>query len=277
MVVTRFKWGRGRKVALKVALSAAAAVGVMVGSALPASADTVVGAPFTWSGKTWCPTFRAGNGCDNVQQSGSQSDVPFYPSQVSESDDQSTISLNMNSDATESGAFNTQTYETFSAPATISEQLTLPCDANGNIENWPAFWLVTTGTWPQGGEIDIAEGLHGQVAWHYHYLNAAGVNSQWGAYPTGFSGCGTHTYEVIWNSSALTFIYDGVQVGQVTSAQIGVPIATGPMYLINDYAASSLYGGPTTGGVSMQVSNLNSYVLSNPPPTWWGGNGPRKH
>ena len=62
----------------------------------------------------------------------------------------------------------------------------------------------------------------------------------------------------------------------MTSAQIGVPIATGPMYLINDYAASSLYGGPTTGGTSMQVANLNSYVLSNPPPTWWGGNGPRK-
>ena len=57
----------------------------------------------------------------------------------------------------------------------------------------------------------------------------------------------------------------------MTSAQIGVPIATGPMYLINDYAASPTYGGPTTGGVSMQVSNLNSLTRNNPPPIWLSG------
>jgi hypothetical protein len=274
MAVTRLRWGTS----LKVAVSTAAAAVAVIAAAVPANADSVVGTPFTWSGKTWCPTYRAGNGCSNVQQSGSNSSVPFYPSQVSESDDQSTISLNMSADTTETGAFNTQTYETWSAPATISEQITLPCDDSGNIENWPAFWLVTTGSWPAGGEIDVMEGLHGLPSWHYHYLNAAGVSSQAGAYPSGFNACGTHTYEVIWNSSAMTFLWDGTQVGQVTSAQLGVPIATGPMYLINDYAASPTYGGPTTGGVSMEVSNLNSLVLSNPPPTWWGGsNGPRKH
>jgi hypothetical protein len=40
---------------------------------------------------------------------------------------------------------------------------------------------------------------------------------------------------------------------QVTSAEIGVPLASGPMYVINDYAASPTYGGPTTGNVNMQV------------------------
>ena len=267
MVVTRLGWGTG----LKVALSSAAAAVAVLAATVPASADSVVGTPFTWQGNTWCPTYRAGNGCSSIQQSGSNSSVPFYPSQVTESDDQSIISLNMSADTTETGAFNTQTFATWSAPAIISEQITLPCDATGNIENWPAFWLVTTGKWPAGGEIDVMEGLHGKAAWHYHYLNAAGVNSQVGAYPAGFSGCGTHTYQVIWNTWALTFIWDGIQVGQVTSAQIGVPIATGPMYLINDYAASPTYGGPTTGGVSMQVSNLNSLVRNNPPPIWRSG------
>ena len=144
--------------------------------------------------------------------------------------------------------------ECASAPAIVSEQITLPCDGSGNIDNWPAFWLDTTGTWPAGGEIDVVEGLHGKAAWHYHYLSAAGVSSQIGGAVTGFSGCGTHTYEAVWTSSAITFVYDGVQVGQVTSAKIGVPIATGPMYMVNDYAASPTEGGPTAGGVSMKVS-----------------------
>src|SRR5450755_2019099 len=166
------------------------------------------------------------------------------------------ILLKMNAGATETGAFNTQTYETFSAPATISEQIDLPCNIGGQIENWPAFWLVTTGSWPAGGEIDVMEGLHGYAAWHYHYLSSSGVSSQVGGAVSGFSGCGTHTYQVNWTTSAITFYYDGTQVGQVTSAEIGVPLASGPMYVINDYAASPTYGGPTTGNVNVQVLNF---------------------
>jgi hypothetical protein len=250
--------GRRRGTGLKVAVSAAAAAIGMAAAAGPASADSVVSAPFTWSGKTWCPTFRGANGCDSVQQSGTGSSVGFYPSQVTESSDHRTITLSTNAAATETGAFDTQTYETWSAPAVVSEKITLPCDASGNIDNWPAFWLDTTGTWPAGGEIDVVEGLHGKAAWHYHYLSAAGVSSQVGGAVSGFSGCGTHTYEAIWTSAAITFIYDGAQVGQVTSAEIGVPIATGPMYMVNDYAASPTEGGPTVGGVSMKVASLSS-------------------
>jgi hypothetical protein len=58
--------------------------------------------------------------------------------------------------------------------------------------------------------------------------------------------------------SALTFYYDGVQVGQVTPTQIGVPIATGPMYVINDYMASATEGGPTTGSTTMQVGSFSA-------------------
>ena len=97
------------------------------------------------------------------------------------------------------------------------------------------------------------EGLHGYAAWHYHYLNSSGVSSQVGGAVSGFSGCGTHTYQVNWTTSEIIFYYDGTQVGQVTSAEIGVPLASGPMYVINDYAASPTYGGPTTGNVNMQV------------------------
>ena len=234
---------------------AAAVAAVLAASMLaaPALADTAVSAPFTWQGLTWCPTYRGGNGCDNVQ-SDRNSSSEFSPSQVTTSSGQ--IWLTMNASATQTGAFNTQTYEAWSAPAVLSESITLPCDSAGQIENWPAFWLVTSGAWPAGGEIDVVEGLHGAAAWHYHYLNASGQSSAAGGAVSGFSGCGTHTYSVSWMSSALTFYYDGVQVGQVTPAQIGVPIATGPMYVINDYMSSSTEGGPTTGDATMQVGSF---------------------
>ena len=218
--------------------------------------DTAVSAPFAWQGDTWCPTYRGGNGCDNVQQSGTNSSVPFYPSQVTNTGRSNQILLKMNSAATETGAFDTQTYETWSAPAMLSEQINLPCNSAGQIDNWPAFWLVTTGSWPAGGEIDVMEGLHGSAAWHYHYLNSSGVGSSVGGAVSGFRGCGTHTYEVKWTTSAITFYYDDIQVGRVTPAEIGVSLASGPMYVINDYAASSTYGGPTTGDVNMEILNF---------------------
>ena len=34
---------------------------------------------------------------------------------------------------------------------------------------WPAFWTVTSGTWPDGGEIDIIEGK--MVGLYFKYLN----------------------------------------------------------------------------------------------------------
>ena len=174
---------------LGMAVVAAAVVAVIVAAA-QVSADTIVSTPFTWQGETWCPTYRAANGCNDVQQSGSNSSVPSYPAQVTRTGVPDSILLKMNAAATETGAFNTQTYETFSAPATISEQISLPCNVGGQIENWPAFRLVTTGSWPAGGEIDVMEGLHGYAAWHYHYLNSSGASSQAGGAVSGFSGCG---------------------------------------------------------------------------------------
>jgi hypothetical protein len=224
----------------------------------PEKTDTTVSAPFTWQGTTWCPTFSGSAGCDNTQQSGMSSSAAFHPSQVTRTGSSDSISLEMNSAASGTGAFNTRKSETWSAPATLSEQIDLPCNSSGQVENWPAFWLDTTGSWPAGGEIDVMEGLKGSAAWHYHYLNSSGATSAVGGTLSGFSGCGTHTYAVSWTKSAITFYYDGKQAGRVTSTEIGVPIASGPMYVVNDYAASSTYGGPTVGNVSMEVLNFTA-------------------
>ena len=110
-------------------MAVVAALAAVTVAAAQVRADTIVSAPFTWQGETWCPTYRAANGCNDVQQSGSNSSVPFYPAQVTSTGVPDSILLKMNAGATETGAFNTQTHETFSAPATISEQINLPCNA----------------------------------------------------------------------------------------------------------------------------------------------------
>jgi beta-glucanase (GH16 family) len=256
-VLTRTRLGvGGLTIAVAAALTAAAV------AMAPVRTDTVVSAPFRWQGATWCPVYRGIDGCDNVQKKGTNSSTPFYPSQVTRTGNSDSILLKVNSAATETGAFNSRMYETWEAPATLSEQITLPCNFSGQIDNWPAFWLVTTNAWPAGGEIDVIEGLHGIAAWHYHYLNSSGASSSVGGEVSGFSGCGTHTYGVNWTRSAITFYYDGRLVGKVTPTEIGVPIAAGPMYAVNDYATSPTYGGPTTGDVEMEVLKFTAAIHS---------------
>jgi len=72
-------------------------------SAVPVWA-TITGSPFSYGGVTWCQSYHAYNGCNNVQ-SPSQYTVSFDPAQ--DSLNGSAVWLAMNSAATRSGAVNT--------------------------------------------------------------------------------------------------------------------------------------------------------------------------
>lgn len=228
------------------------AIAVMVAPS-PGLADSLPSAPFAWQGQAWCPSYHAYWGCDSAQ-SPVQFSVSFSPQQVAT---RWYVSLQMNSTATVSGAINTYGYETWTPPVTLTETINLPCDTFGQIENWPAFWAVgTVGPYPSNGEIDIMEGLNGQPTWGYHYVNAAGQNDSRGGVVPG-NWCGTHTYAITWTASAIIWTWDGAQVGQVTSADIGVPIVSDPMYVIDDYGAGSA-GGPTAPSVAMKVISFSA-------------------
>lgn len=109
------------------------------------------------------------------------------------------------------------------------------------IANWPAFW--TDGqNWPADGEMDVMEGLSGSACYHFH-SSAGGPG---GCAPGSYTGW--HTYGAEWKQGAVTYYYDGKQVGQITSG-----ITSAPMYLILNNAVSSTYGGPTQVPADMMV------------------------
>jgi beta-glucanase (GH16 family) len=97
--------------------------------------------------------------------------------------------------------------------------------AGDRIANWPAVW--TSGqNWPEDGENDIVEGLSGQACFHFH--SPAG----------GPGGCdpritpGWHTFGSDWEPGSVTYYYDGVDVGTITTGITDAPhylaIAIGP-------------------------------------------------
>ncbi|MBV8937896.1 MAG: hypothetical protein JO095_19130 [Alphaproteobacteria bacterium] len=97
----------------------------------------------------------------------------------------------------------------------------------------------------------------GYAYWYYHYLDAQGLPAQIGGQVPG-NWCGEHTFAADYGTGAITYYYDGNQVGQVTAAEIGVPLVSDPMNVIMDYGAGG-YGGPTTPGA---VMNVNSFSAS---------------
>ena len=106
-----------------------------------------------------------------------------------------------------------QTYGYFEA------RIYLP-GSNGQIQNWPAFWLNGE-NWPTDGELDIMEGLSGKAGWHFHSPSGGPGETEAGNYT------GWHTYGALWEPGKVTYYYDGVEVGEISTG-----ITSSPMYLI---------------------------------------------
>ncbi len=108
----------------------------------------------------------------------------------------------------------------------------------GQVANWPGVW--TDGkNWPEDGEIDIAEGINGRVCAHFH--DAARPGGIGAGCPGGNYANGWHTFAADWEPGRITYYYDGVDIGSVTSG-----ITSAPMFVILDYAAQYPAQAPAT-------------------------------
>ena len=110
--------------------------------------------------------------------------------------------------------------------------------------NWPDVWADGQ-SWPEDGEIDIAEGLTGAVCAHFHGPDnpvgvGAGGPSQTGC-PDGTYAGGWHVFGADWEPGIVTYYYDGADIGSVTSG-----ITSAPMFLILSYASGDPYQAPAT-------------------------------
>ena len=122
----------------------------------------------------------------------------------------------------------------------IEARVWLPAAAGnpGEVANWPGVW--TDGRhWPEDGEIDIAEGIGGRLCAHFHGpADPSGVKA---GCPAGTYAGGWHTFAADWEPGSVTYYYDGVDIGRVTSG-----ITSAPMFLILSYAAGKPYQAPDT-------------------------------
>ena len=112
----------------------------------------------------------------------------------------------------------------------------------GQVANWPGVW--TDGkNWPTDGEIDIAEGIKGRVCAHFHGpAEPDGIGAGGGTgCPSGNYANGWHTFAADWEPGSVTYYYDGVDIGRVTSG-----VTSAPMFVILDYATQRPAQAPAT-------------------------------
>jgi beta-glucanase (GH16 family) len=156
----------------------------------------------------------------------------------------------------------TQAYGYFEA------RMYLPGSA-GKISNWPAFWTDGTGSWPTTGEMDIMEGLSGYAQYHFHSPSTGAG----GGPRTDYTGW--HIFAALWEPGSVTYFYDGVQVGRLTTG-----ITSAPMYVIlnNGVSPENKYGGPMQIPATVLVDYVHVYSKSSSavavtPETNYGGPG----
>jgi beta-glucanase (GH16 family) len=126
----------------------------------------------------------------------------------------------------------------------VEARIYLP-ETAGRIANWPAWWTDSQ-HWPISGEMDVVEGLGGQACWHFHYgTSVADEHGPGGCSNRGYAGW--HIYGAKWQKGEVTYYYDGVVAGRVTTGVTG-----SPMYLILESSAGA-ESGPSVRPATMRV------------------------
>jgi hypothetical protein len=119
-------------------------------------------------------------------------------------------------------------------------QCVFPANGAGTIANWPAFWLSSAWAsaapgfvpFPDGGEMDLVEGLSGSLSVTYHY-GVSGTEHNIGSFNITTTP-GTHIITGVWTTGEWDTYYDGVLVKQMGGpGQAGAgDIVNAPMNVI---------------------------------------------
>ncbi|MFJ8624916.1 family 16 glycosylhydrolase [Kitasatospora sp. NPDC093550] len=220
--------------------AAAGPLGI-AGSWRPVFADEFNGSSL--DAAKWNPNWFGCSTC-TTQPVNSQEAAAYSPSQVSVSGGslhltavQKPATVNGKTYPYTSGLINTNGKAQFAYGA-FEARIYVPASGT-QVANWPAFWADGQ-NWPTDGELDVMEGLGGDACYHFH-SDAGGPG---GCAHGDFSGW--HTYGAEWAPGSVTYYYDGVKVGQITTG-----ITSAPMYLILDNAIDSKY--PAVAPADMQV------------------------
>jgi beta-glucanase (GH16 family) len=134
-----------------------------------------------------------------------------------------------------------------------------PGASDGKIADWPAFWLSSwqsgAVSWPDGGEMDLAEGLTGDLSVTYHY----GINGTPES-TTPFSvtsAAGWHVVTGVWSTGRWDVYYDGRLVKTIS----GSYVVNDPMNIILS-AYTGQYGHLPGEPSTVKVSYLRVWSLA---------------
>ncbi|HUZ84897.1 MAG TPA: glycoside hydrolase family 16 protein [Gaiellales bacterium] len=118
---------------------------------------------------------------------------------------------------------------------------------SGQVADWPGIWAAGDPPLPQGGELDIMEGLSGMACWHYHDPQG----DRPGGCPPGTWTGAWHTFGADWEPGKVVWYYDGKVVGTDTQ-----DIASTPEHLILNLAVDQTYGGPILAPAALSVDYI---------------------
>ena len=134
-----------------------------------------------------------------------------------------------------------------------------PGARDGKVADWPAFWLSSAWSgavgWPDGGEMDLAEGLSGVLYDSYHYGVQGSERSITKTFAT--SAPGWHTITGVWKADEWEVYYDGKLVKWI----FGPYVANHPMNVILSQYQGNLGNQPGVAA-TLRISYLRIWSVA---------------